>query len=338
MLEPDIVNKIPEIMLKSKINDSIIENPPTSPRSVIPSSVDGDPTLNAGCGIASSAAAGKNAPLFPWKLHEMLRSTASEGRDNIVSWLPHGTAFKVHNVPDFVSTILPLFFKQTKYKSFQRQLNLWGFERIQTGPEKGAYYHKQFIREDQSLCRHLTRQRASKRISCTGSTAADGGAAAVSSTPPRTTSICVPPSPPTIAVSKHVKAPPRMTTASSFSKKKPSLTAVRRKLQPTSRSLIPRTVSEISLSDGFQDPILDIADFEGFTFHLLEQERCEELNLEFKFTPPASEKRNASSSSSQLRHDAQISTLLKELEQGVFGVPKMAFDAFDAKQIAQPSC
>jgi hypothetical protein len=51
----------------------------------------------------------------------MLTAAHKDGRDDIVSWLPDGEAFKVHNVVDFVSDILPSFFKQTKYKSFQRQ-------------------------------------------------------------------------------------------------------------------------------------------------------------------------------------------------------------------------
>jgi HSF-type DNA-binding len=59
--------------------------------------------------------------LFPWKLHEMLTCAENEGKDDVVSWLPDGAAFKVHNVTDFVSKMLPSYFKQTKYKSFQRQ-------------------------------------------------------------------------------------------------------------------------------------------------------------------------------------------------------------------------
>jgi hypothetical protein len=102
--------------------------------------------------------------LFPWKLHEMLKECDNEGKGNVVSWLPNGKAFKVHKVSDFVGNILPSYFKQTKYKSFQRQLNLWGFERItRNGPEKGAYFHKQFLRDQPSLCRYLSRQRAGKK-------------------------------------------------------------------------------------------------------------------------------------------------------------------------------
>lgn len=59
--------------------------------------------------------------LFPYRLHEMLDDCEKEGKSHIVSWLPNGKAFKVHMVPEFVATILPSYFKQSKYKSYQRQ-------------------------------------------------------------------------------------------------------------------------------------------------------------------------------------------------------------------------
>jgi hypothetical protein len=71
----------------------------------------------------------------------MLRG-AEESHPTVVSWLSHGKAFLVHNPEEFVATVMPLYFRQTHYKSFQRQLNLWGFERIGRGPEVGAYYHE----------------------------------------------------------------------------------------------------------------------------------------------------------------------------------------------------
>ena len=58
---------------------------------------------------------------FPWKLHEMLELADQEGFESIVSWLPNGRSFKVHNPIVFVEKIMPNFFQQTKYKSFQRQ-------------------------------------------------------------------------------------------------------------------------------------------------------------------------------------------------------------------------
>jgi hypothetical protein len=115
-------------------------------------------------GNDSTNSAQSGNALFPWKLQEMLTEVAAQGRCDIVSWLPDGKAFKVHKVSTFVSEILPSYFKQTKYKSFQRQLNLWGFERLTSlGTEKGAYCHIHFLRDQPSLCRRLTRQRAAKK-------------------------------------------------------------------------------------------------------------------------------------------------------------------------------
>lgn len=38
------------------------------------------------------------------------------------------------------------WFRHTKFSSFQRQLNIYGFSRIPEGPDTGSYYHKYFVR------------------------------------------------------------------------------------------------------------------------------------------------------------------------------------------------
>jgi hypothetical protein len=66
---------------------------------------------------------------FPMKVHRMLHQSRLEGQETIVSWLPHGRAFKIHQPKVFAEVIMPRFFNQSKYTSFQRQLNLYGEER-----------------------------------------------------------------------------------------------------------------------------------------------------------------------------------------------------------------
>lgn len=58
-----------------------------------------------------------NAFQFPWKLHDMLDRSTSEGNDDVVSWVDGGEAFRVHLPDVFVEAVMPRFFKQTKYKS-----------------------------------------------------------------------------------------------------------------------------------------------------------------------------------------------------------------------------
>ena len=49
------------------------------------------------------------------------------------------------------------FFSQTKYPSFQRQLNLYGFSRFSHGTDKGAYYHHCFVKGHEQLVRSMQR-------------------------------------------------------------------------------------------------------------------------------------------------------------------------------------
>lgn len=70
---------------------------------------------------------------FAIKLHYCLEETEMSGLGHIVSWMPHGRSFKVHNRKQFVENVLPAYFDQTSYASFQRQLNMYGFSRITTG-------------------------------------------------------------------------------------------------------------------------------------------------------------------------------------------------------------
>lgn len=54
----------------------------------------------------------------------MLNDSQETGAENIVSWLSHGRGFKVHESETFVKQVMARYFKQTKYKSFQRQVNI----------------------------------------------------------------------------------------------------------------------------------------------------------------------------------------------------------------------
>lgn len=113
-------------------------------------------SANGAVGDCAPVARGGVVTPFQFKLHSLL----DENRfDLVISWQPHGRSFVVHKPVDFVQNVMPMYFNQTKYASFQRQLNLYGFRRITHGRDKGAYYHEYFLRGQRSLCQGMTRQK-----------------------------------------------------------------------------------------------------------------------------------------------------------------------------------
>ena len=90
--------------------------------------------------IAADAAAAEDVPCtFPQKLMAVLDN---DQLSDIVTWLPHGKGFIILQKKRFASEVMPLYFKQSKFTSFTRKLNRWGFTRVTRGPDSGAYYHK----------------------------------------------------------------------------------------------------------------------------------------------------------------------------------------------------
>jgi hypothetical protein len=94
---------------------------------------------------------------FPEKLHRMLREVEMNGQGCIASFFLHGRAFSVNNRERFVTEILPKYLGLNRFSSFQRQLNLYGFVRIRSGPDKGGYYHELFLKGRPLLCTYMRR-------------------------------------------------------------------------------------------------------------------------------------------------------------------------------------
>jgi hypothetical protein len=67
---------------------------------------------------------------FPLKLHRMLGEVENTSDQGILSWGPSGHCFIIFQPKMFATRIMGEYFRQTKYKSFQRQLNLYGVSAI----------------------------------------------------------------------------------------------------------------------------------------------------------------------------------------------------------------
>jgi hypothetical protein len=97
---------------------------------------------------------------FPWKLHRLLDAADEKGIAGIVSWMPDGGSFKVHNKHVFEEEIMSHYFKSSKFKSFQRSLNLWGFQTAPSSAHKqGECYHPFFLKGFPDMCARMQRTR-----------------------------------------------------------------------------------------------------------------------------------------------------------------------------------
>jgi hypothetical protein len=96
---------------------------------------------------------------FPDQLHSMLLEIEREGKyTNVVSFMPHGRAFRVHEKETFIKEVLPNYFGgQGKWTSFLRQVKLYGFLRISSGADCNAYYHELFLRTKPELTKFMRR-------------------------------------------------------------------------------------------------------------------------------------------------------------------------------------
>lgn len=94
----------------------------------------------------------------------MLSEAEQGGYGHIVSWNDDGSLFLIHNKDLFVAEIMPKFFTQTQFRSFQKQLNLYGFERLATCSKSsmGIYQHPAFQRGKKNLCKTIARPSAAK--------------------------------------------------------------------------------------------------------------------------------------------------------------------------------
>ena len=76
---------------------------------------------------------------FPRKLHLILSNLKFQ---DIVTWLPNGCSWRVLDQKKFVEEVIPCYFRHRNFASFMRQVNGWGFCRINKGTDRSSYYHK----------------------------------------------------------------------------------------------------------------------------------------------------------------------------------------------------
>lgn len=99
-------------------------------------------------------------PLFPYTLHELLDDVEDdEELSAIISWLPDGKSFRLHNPILFEKRLLQKYFpRQSQLKSFMRQLQYYGFDNF----GDGLFSHPRFLKGQQKLCGQIIHQLPTK--------------------------------------------------------------------------------------------------------------------------------------------------------------------------------
>jgi len=91
---------------------------------------------------------------FPFKLYNMLEYACDSEFGSCISWTADGSEFIIHDKEAMMDNLAPMFFNQTKFRSFTRQLNIWGFVRTDT---LDGWRHNNFLRGRPHLLNEIER-------------------------------------------------------------------------------------------------------------------------------------------------------------------------------------
>lgn len=101
---------------------------------------------------------GSVVPPFLLKCYEMVDDQST---DSVISWSSlTGDSFVISDVTEFETELLPKYFKHKNFSSFIRQLNIYGFRKIDT--DHWEFANDQFVKGQKQLLNNICRRKQSQ--------------------------------------------------------------------------------------------------------------------------------------------------------------------------------